>query len=53
MSLTDIFSAGRVEEDVLCEDGAEVGCPKILWAICAKSEDRSGLVCMSALLSFP
>ena len=52
MSLTDIFSTGSVE--VGCADNVIVaGCPNILRAVCAKSKERSGLVCMSALLSFP
>ncbi len=40
MSLMDIFSAGSVGE-VICADGVAAGCPRILFAMCAKSEDRS------------
>ena len=47
-----MFSAGSVGETI-CADGVEAGCPRILCAICAKSENRSGLVFVELPVDLP
>ena len=52
--IQDTVSVGRVEEELTVGmSGCGGGWPRILCAIERNSEERRGLVCMSAEFSFP